>query len=243
MRVLGTQFSVARDAQGGGAHVLVAHGIVDVSSHGQTVTLHDGESWPPASAAPQTPPLPQIPSTAATTTQNDTPKAAPAPQRGKVARTPKRVPAFKGAPQAPLAAAPDAIEPPVTPQAKDPSAPPSLNLPPPPTATAPAPQAVNAPPQPAPLPSSAPIAPATPEQLYTSAANLEKRDPISALGMYRQAAASNDRFAAPALFAAGRLQFERNQRADAQRLLNEYLTRFPNGVNAGQARELLDKIR
>lgn len=237
VKVVGTQFTVARDKEGGGAHVMVAHGIVEVTSHGQTTTLHDGDSWPATQATPPA----TVPVTPTTVTQNDPPPpharaASPVPRQKSTPR--QKTTAMKAPVVAPIAASdptnlpstlPSAVAPPSSPVPA--SAPPSLNLPPPPTA---APQ----PPQPA---AAAP--PPSAQEMYEAAAQLEAQNPDGALGTYRKIAGGGGPWAANALFAAGRLQAHRGRNADATRLLNEYLTRFPNGANAADARELLAKVR
>ncbi len=89
VRVVGTHFSVARDKDGDGAKVRVTHGVVEVTWHGQTVSLRDGESWPPPSTAPVA--------------------AAPVPvSEPKVVRLPKPLPKSLPAPTVVPPAAPPA---------------------------------------------------------------------------------------------------------------------------------------
>lgn len=78
---------------------------------------------------------------------------------------------------------------------------------------------------------------------FEAAASLEKRDPEAALGRYAALARGSDGWAANALYAAGRLEADRHERGDAQRLLAEYLRRFPDGPNAQDARALLEALR
>jgi hypothetical protein len=85
--------------------------------------------------------------------------------------------------------------------------------------------------------------PPSPEQLYEHAAALESRNPDQAIAIYRLLATGDDAWAANALYAHGRLEADRHHRAEAQRLLGLYLSRFPQGVNARDARQLLDKLR
>jgi TolA-binding protein len=72
---------------------------------------------------------------------------------------------------------------------------------------------------------------------------MEASNPDRAIAIYAKLAAGSGPWAANALYAAGRLQADRGRRGDATRLLNEYLTRYPSGANARDARDLLDKMR
>jgi len=92
-------------------------------------------------------------------------------------------------------------------------------------------------------PLTQPPMPPSPEQLYEKAAALESRAPDQAIAIYQLLAAGDDAWAANALYAHGRLEADRHHRAEAQRLLGQYLSRFPQGVNARDARQLLDKLR
>jgi hypothetical protein len=78
--------------------------------------------------------------------------------------------------------------------------------------------------------------------MYESAARMESQNPEGALALYRKVASDSGAWAANALYAAGRLQADRGRRADAARLLDEYLARFPNGANARDARDLRDTL-
>jgi len=215
VRVVGTHFTVARDAQGGGAHVSVSHGVVEVTSHGQTVSVHAGDEWP---AAPSPPPAP----TAQNTPPVLTPQAglqAPAPAlatpRTRARHAPRTAPQRAPVAQPPIAQAP-VTDAPVAP-----------------------------PPPPEPPPPAAPARPPAPsaQELYESANRMEASNPDGAIVIYGKLAAGSGPWAANALYAAGRLQADRGRRGDATRLLNEYLTRYPNGANARDARDLLDKMR
>jgi len=101
-------------------------------------------------------------------------------------------------------------------------------------------------PTPTQMPTQTPTqTPTTPsrEQQYEQAAALESRGPDQAIAIYRLLATGDDAWAANALYAHGRLEADRHHRAEAQRLLGQYLSRFPQGVNARDARQLLDKLR
>jgi TolA-binding protein len=63
-----------------------------------------------------------------------------------------------------------------------------------------------------------------------------------ALATYRELAAGSGPWAMNALFAEGRFEVERGHRAEAKRLLDEYLARFPSGPNAQDARVLRARV-
>lgn len=103
---------------------------------------------------------------------------------------------------------------------------------------------------------SAPTAPATDAGLppavdtsqedarhFAAAAAIEAGNPAAALAEYRRLAAAGGPWAANALYAAARLQYERRDDAGARAALTEYLHRFPRGVNAADARALLDRLQ
>jgi hypothetical protein len=77
---------------------------------------------------------------------------------------------------------------------------------------------------------------------YDRLAALEPRSPDAALAGYLALARGTSRWAAPALFAAGRLAHDRRDHR-AESLLTLYLQRFPDGANAADARELLNRLR
>ena len=77
---------------------------------------------------------------------------------------------------------------------------------------------------------------------YDRLAALEARSPETALAGYMVLAKGSSRWADPALFAAARLAADRHDRR-AETLLGMYLTRFPGGANAADARQLLTHLR
>ena len=81
------------------------------------------------------------------------------------------------------------------------------------------------------------------QRLYDQALRGESRDPDGSMSTYRKLAQGNGPWAPNALYAAGRLAHERGQRAEAKRLLEQYLARWPNGGNAEDARRLLGTLR
>jgi hypothetical protein len=95
----------------------------------------------------------------------------------------------------------------------------------------------------APATSSAPPVPPTPQETFESAATLERAKPDQAATAYRDLAAGNTEWAANALFALARLQVDRGDRAEGIHLLKSYLARYPRGMNADDARELLRRAQ
>jgi hypothetical protein len=87
----------------------------------------------------------------------------------------------------------------------------------------------------------APAEPAAdPKQRYEQAARLEAAEPAAAIAIYRELARGKGVWAANALFAQARLELDRGRTAEAVRLLDIYLRRYPGGNNAADARALLD---
>ncbi len=105
--------------------------------------------------------------------------------------------------------------------------------------------AATAPPDARPPP-DAPVAVAPPvvvdprarQRQFEAAQDLEGRAPREALRAYQALARGRDAWAANATFAAARLSAELGDRAAAARLATQYLTRFPAGANAADARAL-----
>lgn len=81
------------------------------------------------------------------------------------------------------------------------------------------------------------------QKAFERAASLEVRDAETALATYRRLGAGSGAWAAPSLYAAGRLAADRGRGAEARTLLTEYLRRFPSGPNARDARRLLAELR
>ncbi len=81
------------------------------------------------------------------------------------------------------------------------------------------------------------------QRAYEQAIRNEGKDPEGSLAIYRRMVASGGPWAPNALFAAGRLSAERGQHAEARRLLEQYLARYPGGANAEDARKLLAGLR
>jgi TolA-binding protein len=95
-------------------------------------------------------------------------------------------------------------------------------------------------PLPTPLP---PRASLSPRARYEAASRLEATDPDAALAQYRELAQKGGGWGQNALFAAGRLDADRGDRDEARRLLHQYVSLYPAGANANDARELLNRMR
>jgi hypothetical protein len=225
VRVVGTRFAVERD--GSGARVRVDHGTVEVTSHGAVTILHDGESWPSLAGAAASG---RAPSAAPPASVAGT---APAGASSAI------VPLATGAPSAlaPSTSAPltsptgrkhgrHASTPPESAATTEPAVSALVT----PAATAPAPS---------PLP---PPAGPSPREQFEHAARLEASQPSRAADLYRSIADGGGAWAPNALFALARLESDRGRSADAKRLLQSYLTRYPRGQNAEDARALLDRL-
>lgn len=83
----------------------------------------------------------------------------------------------------------------------------------------------------------------TPQRLFEQGATLERSDPKRAKELYSQVERGGDSWAQNALYAHGRLEASRGNDAEARRLLERYLERFPGGKNADDARTVLRQLR
>ena len=77
---------------------------------------------------------------------------------------------------------------------------------------------------------------------YDRLSALERRDSKAALTGYLELSRGNSKWSAVALFAAGRLAADLDDRRAAT-FLDIYLRRFPNGANADDARNLLSRLK
>jgi hypothetical protein len=215
VRVVGTRFTVTRDALA--TSVAVDHGVVEVIEGGTVTALHDGDRWPAPGRSLSDP-------------------GAPAPE-----------PIDPDAPAAPIRRGAASLS------TSDARLATSVD-PPPPVRLHQAPLAGSAP-----LPAhsgaqnvasshdeatTAPESPSpSPQEAYEAAARVEKVRPDDAAGIYRRLAAGSTAWAPSALFALARLDADRGERQEAARLLRDYLSRYPRGINADDARALLQRMQ
>jgi hypothetical protein len=238
VQVVGTRFTVTRGP--GETSVGVDHGVVDVAVGGVVTVLHDGERWPASSASG---------SGVAPGGMGGMDRTAAAPGGGEAApdRSSSAGPAVVGpsiTAVSPTGASPGEVSstgiptdiPVAAPHAASiarravgSSASPGV----PPAASAPSTVA----------PSSAGAPASSPQQVFESAARIERTRPDDAAALYRQLVSGGTAWAGSALFALGRLEADRGRRPEATRLLEEYLARYPRGINGDDARALLQRMQ
>lgn len=87
----------------------------------------------------------------------------------------------------------------------------------------------------------APLAapPLSDKERYRRAQELEQKDPDQARALYRELVGRGGAWAPNALYAHALLEDRLGDPRAARRLLEQYLTRYPQGLNAADARELL----
>jgi len=78
---------------------------------------------------------------------------------------------------------------------------------------------------------------------FEAASALERSDPARAVELYRGLEGGTDSWAQHALYAHGRLEAARGNRAQARQILERYLIRFPKGPNSVDARSVLARLR
>jgi len=216
--VTGTHFTVDRGVSNErGVHVDVESGSVEVSTPGEIVNVRAGEQWPSARENGEVSMVPPTPRWGPPTEPSQT--EAPASTR----------PSRRGAASASRAAEvdPDDF---VSGRA----------APEPRMATASTPAQTETQPT---AESLAETQALSRRALFESAARLESSHPGTSLAQYGELARGTDPWAANALFAAGRLEADRGMQEAARRTLEEYLTRFPRGANAADARDLLNRLK
>lgn len=81
--------------------------------------------------------------------------------------------------------------------------------------------------------------PATDRERYRDAVQREATDPAGALALYEALASGTGVWSAPALMSQARLESELGHPERAHALAETYLARYPTGLNAEDARELL----
>jgi len=221
VRVMGTRFTVARYESA--VSVVVDHGAVEVSASGQVTVLHDGERWPTANASEGA-------------NAREGVDANEDANEGDGAQGNETQGNEKGAHLTESSSAP--IGGTNRSRAKAAAGRPSS-----PEVGA----AASSLPSPSASPSTAAVAvppPApSPQETYEAAARLEKTRPDDAAALYRGLVAGNTAWTSSALYALARLEADRGHRDTAQRLLEDYLARYPRGLNADDARALLQRMR
>lgn len=215
VRVVGTRFTVVREPAG--ASVEVEHGVVEVVAHGVVVSLHDGQHWP------------------------DGPAPAPIERQESRERPEAPATALPTAPPGASASAPPAAPTPGPKPVTASASPPGKPGQQPPRETRSAMASAAVPDSEEAAPTSAPVA--TLQEQFESATRIERVDPDEATSVYVRIAAGGSVWAPNALFALARLEADRGRREDAARHLNEYLTRYPRGINADDARALLRRTQ
>ncbi len=90
---------------------------------------------------------------------------------------------------------------------------------------------------------SAPLAapPLTDKDRYQTAQKLEKSDPKRARALYGELVRGGGKWAPLALYAQALLADRAGDHVAARKLLQEYLARYPDGLNASDAREMLNE--
>lgn len=78
-------------------------------------------------------------------------------------------------------------------------------------------------------------------QEFKKAARLEVENPRAAVKIYRNLASGKGPWAANALYAQARLELELGRRKTARALLQRYLERYPDGLNAADVQSLLQR--
>lgn len=84
--------------------------------------------------------------------------------------------------------------------------------------------------------------PPSAQQQFETATRIEATEPAQAIRLYEGIENSSSGWASNALFAHGRLEAARGNRIAARRILSQYLSRFPGGANAPDARLLLSRL-
>jgi FecR protein len=235
--VIGTRFTVRR--LGEHASVSVEHGLVEVADTNMTELVRAGESFRPGEPVTREPlateaqvpaPVVVVAPVVAAPIAIATPNVVAAPKVAASAPAPHRTHERHVA----MASAADVVvaSPSTLAASEAPVATPTNDAP-----------VVEAPAAVAPPESESAARRASTQVLFELAAQLEVRDPATALSIYGQLAAGDDAWAASALFASARLEAERNRARIARDLSEAYLRRFPRGPNADDARALLDALR
>lgn len=231
VEVVGTRFSVAREAGTSTATVVVTEGTVRVVASGEETLVHAGERWPEAEAArselePVEPSAPggdeaSAESAGASSADADELAALEPSERRRRAGVRRSVTPREARSGGEVVAAPVEPAEPLGASQTDGMAAPAAPVPP------------------------AVVEPAAPtlRERFAHAESLERAAPSTALAEYAALAREGGSWGANALFAQGRLELELGHRERARALLERYLAEHPSGLNAEDARALLERSR
>ncbi len=228
VRVVGTRFVVSRSNEQ--ITVAVEHGLVDVQFRGATQRVSAGQIWSSdspfkvalhaASGAPDTDPIP-------TNLQANTSDTQP-PDAHITSDTRAKTPDARTTPDRRPKALDTHTSSPKKTDVRGTAGMPDARM----GSASPASAAVGS------MGTSVDVDRATYDRLTTQ----ERRDPKAALTGYLELSRGHSKWAAVALFAAGRLAADRNDHR-AVTFLDIYLRRFPDGANADDARNLLARLK
>lgn len=222
VRVVGTRFEVAR--QGEAVEVAVREGKVDVRYLGQVYRVAAGDRWS-SPAAEETAGLLEVGAKAgADAGQDAADDAAAASEAEARAAAESRKAAERAVAERAQRAQRSSSK------GTSPSAPPSEE------------GAVAAPPAASSEPETSAAETAALAAEFAAAARLESSAPQEALRRYQALARRDDRWGSNALYAAARLALDVGERERAATLARSYLRRFPRGLNAPDARALLEAM-
>lgn len=87
-----------------------------------------------------------------------------------------------------------------------------------------------------------PAAELSPRVGFERAVRLQATDPVAAARAFEELESEGGAWAANALFARGQLALTRGRREEARRIFERYLRTSPEGLNAADARTLLDEL-
>lgn len=222
VRVIGTRFKVTRSGES--AAVAVYQGVVEVSSAGETERVSAGQTWPSKKGAS---------SPAASQLGDSNGAITPPKPENEMTATPTALQPAERGDEGEAKLAPPPVSP-ARPKSGQPTRAGSR------TGSSQQAEANEASRAEEPEPKA--TARPSPQTVFEQATRLERSDPARASQLYRSLEAGSDSWAQNALYAHGRLQASRGNRAEARRLLERYLERFPRGSNAADARAVLRRL-
>jgi FecR protein len=238
VKVVGTRFRVLR--QGEGAAVEVYEGVVEVTAAGHSLRLHAGQRWPEQVVSPPsepsgvaaTNPMAELaaerPGEPVDTAGRSESEAVSTPASQALSGAAQSARAKEGNRNASPASAPMGS---AKLRASKPKAPTHVSKP------------ESAASDGSPKAKTEVAARSGSQALFEQATALERSDPARASRLYRDLESGNDTWAQHAAYARGRLAAARGDSAEARRLLERYLDRFPRGSNAHDARAVLQRLR